>query len=222
MKKNSPDDVYSLIVNEIIDGSLKPQEVVTENFLAKKYGLSRTPVREALNRLQCEGLIYTTGRTKRIYSLSVSDIREIFDLKKLIEGNVAENAARNISKKQSDELKKIVAAMQKLNKNYPKDEYEAKEFLGKWLELDRQFHELLFSIAENERAQHIIEKLNIQWHRFKVGLAAMEGRVGYAIPEHQAIALAVIEKNYTKARHEMTAHLENLKSYIIRLMVVFG
>ena len=110
-EKSSFEEAYSLILEEIINGSLKPGEVVTEVFLAEKFGLSRTPVREALNRFQCEGLICTSNRTKRIYSLSGHDIEEIFELKKLIEGNVAQKAAENITKSQAGELSVIMGEM---------------------------------------------------------------------------------------------------------------
>ncbi|MGQ9619964.1 MAG: GntR family transcriptional regulator [Bacteroidales bacterium] len=221
-QKNTPDDAYSLIMNEIVQGSLKPGEVITEASLAEKYGLSRTPIREAFNRLQCEGLISTTNRTKRIYSLSIQDIKEIFEVKELIEGNVAWVAARNITDQQSEELEKIIVEMKKLRNVSPKDETEEKVYLERWLSLDRQFHGLLFKVAGNKKAQQIIVNLNLQWHRFKVGLAAMEGRIGYAIPEHESIARAIIAKNPEKARKEMVDHLENLKRYIIKLMTVFG
>ena len=221
-QRSSFEEAYSLILEEIINGSLKPGEIITEVYLAEKYGLSRTPVREALNRFKCEGLINTSNRTKRIYSLSSADIKEIFELKELIEGNVAWKAAEKITDKQAEDLEMIVIEMNKLRPVSPKDESEEKVFLDKWLSLDRKFHELLFNVAQNRRAEQIILKINLQWHRYKIGLAAMEGRIGYAIPEHEAIARAVIAKNPEKARDEMVDHLENLKKYIIKLMVVFG
>jgi DNA-binding GntR family transcriptional regulator len=220
--KRSINDAYSLILDDIMNGSLKPGSVVTETYLAEKYKTSRTPVREAINILECEGLIVTTNRTKKIYSLTSGDIKEIFELKELIEGNVAWNAAKNITDIQREELKKIIAEMNKLRELSPKNEAEAKSYLEKWLSADSNFHGLLFRAAGNERTRQIIARLNIQWHRLKVGLAAMEGRIGYAIPEHEAVGRYILEKDCEKARDEMVDHMENLKKYIIKLMGIFG
>ena len=223
MKKNNLfENAYRLIVDDILNGSLKPGSVVTETYLAGKYDISRTPVREALNILECEGLIITTKRIRRIYSLTPEDITEIFELKELVEGNVAWKAAQRITDVQSRELESIVAEMKKLGKVTPAGEDEAAVYLEKWLAADRRFHSLLFTAAGNNRAQQLISKLNIQWHRLKVGIAAMEKRIGYAIPEHEAIAKAVIGKNPEKARKEIVSHLENLRKFIIKLMEIFG
>jgi len=75
--KNSVQDAYNRILDNIIHLDLKPGEVVTENSLAEKFGLGRTPLREALKRLEVEGLIITEGRTKKVYSLSAKDIEDI-------------------------------------------------------------------------------------------------------------------------------------------------
>jgi len=220
--KNSFEEAYSLILEEIINGTLKPGEVITEVDLAERYGISRTPVREALSRFQCEGLVNTTNRTKRIYSLSVHDLEEIFELKKLIEGNVAARAAENMTESQSLELQRIIGSMKLLSDISPENESEEKKLLNSWLELDRQFHEVIFSTAANKRAEQYIHKLNLQWHRLNVGLIAIEGRINKAIAEHESVSDAVLERDPVKAREKMTEHLENLEKVIIRLMEAFG
>ena len=220
--RSSFEEAYSLILEEIVNGTLKPGEVITEFNLAERYGISRTPVREALSRFQCEGLISTSNRTKRIYSLSDHDIEEIFEMKELIEGNVAKQAAEKLADKPAEDLFQVVKGMKKLSERAPENESEEMELLDNWLDLDKQFHEIIFSAAGNKRAQQYIQKLNIQWHRLNVGLIAIEGRIGKAIMEHEAIAGAIMERNPEKARNTMTEHLEDLKKVIIKLMAAFG
>ena len=220
--KNSFEEAYSLILEEIVNGTLKPGEIVTEVFLAEKYGISRTPVREALNRFQSEGLINTSNRTKRIYSLTGHDIEEIFEMKEVIEGNVAKKAAENLTDRQAEELIRIVDSMKGLSVISPQNESEEKKLLDDWLNLDRQFHDLIFNAAGNKRAQHYILKLNLQWHRLKVALIAIEGRIGKAILEHEAIASAILNKEPDKARDTMAEHLDDLKNVIIKLMRAFN
>ena len=220
--KSSFEEAYSLILGDIVDGRLRPGEIITESDLAERYGISRTPVREALNRFQCEGLVSTTNRTKRIYSLSIDDLKEIFEIKKLIEGHLTGKAAENLTDKQAVKLRCIVDEMNKLAEKSPGDEEEGKVLLEMWLNLDRQFHELIYSVAGNRRAEQLIRKLNIQWHRLKVGLIAIEGRINTAIIEHVSIASAVIERDSHKARLAMEEHLESLERIIIKLMEAFG
>ena len=221
-QKRSFEDAYSLILEEILNGSLRPGEVVTEVFLAEKYGISRTPVREALNRFRCQGLISTSNRTKRIYSLSSKDLEEIFELKELIEGHVAKKAAERLTEIQAEELSLIINEMKKLSDAGAASESDEKGLVEKWLDLDRQFHGLLFNASGNLRAQQFIQNLNLQWHRLKVGLAAIEGRISLAILEHEGIGKAILARDPEKAGTLMVDHLENLKRIILKLMNAFN
>jgi len=220
--KSTFKEAYSLILEEILNGTLRPGEVITEVDLAGRYGISRTPVREALSRFQFEGLISTSNRTKRIYSLSSYDIEEIFEMKELIEGNVAKLAAERITDKQAKDLQRVVRGMKRLSKKNPENESEEMELLDTWLDLDKQFHEIIFTAAGNKRAQQYIQLLNLQWHRLNAGLIAIEGRISKAITEHEDIADAITERNPEKARSTMVEHLESLKKVIIKLMAAFG
>jgi DNA-binding GntR family transcriptional regulator len=115
-----------------------------------------------------------------------------------------------------------MGGMKKLSKKSPENEQEEKQLLEKWLELDRQFHELIFCAGGNRRSQQFIGKLNVQWHRLKIGLIAIEGRINKAIIEHQVIGNAIIDKDHENARITMSNHLENLKKVILRLMDAFN
>ena len=93
--KNTVETAYINILDNIIHRNLKPGEVVTENSLAEKYGLGRTPIREALKKLELEGLIVTENRTKKIYYLSPEDLEDIFNIKIVLESAIARWAAKN-------------------------------------------------------------------------------------------------------------------------------
>ncbi len=219
--KNSVQDAYDQILGNIIHLNLKPGEVVTENSLAEKFNLGRTPVREALKRLEVEGLIVTEGRTKKVYYLSAKDIEDIFNLKIIMESQVASWAAKKASDDQLNKLANVMLGMKALGEDKIQEtDHEA--YLSKWLDLDNQFHELLFEMADNQKILPIIKNLNIQWHRLKVGISAIEGRIGKAIQEHCKIGNAILERNEAAASSEMTTHLESLKVMILRIMQMFG
>ena len=95
-------------------------------------------------------------------------------------------------------------------------------FFREWLETDNKFHKILFTMAGNQRAEQFVNVLNVQWHRIKTGLLAIEGRVEKSALEHAEIGEAVISGNSKKAENAVREHLSNLKSVLIKLMTTFN
>jgi len=217
--KNSIQTAYGLILQSILNKELKPGEVVTEMSLGEKFGLGRTPIREALNKLEMEGLIQTEIRTKRIHFLNPEDIDQIFEIKIALEGHLALNAANKIDKKQINELANIVLEMKELINS--QNSLSNEDLLQDWLKLDTAFHDLIFKINGNKRSEEIIKRLNLQWHRLKIGLAVIEGRIEKAVEEHTKIAEAIISRNALMAQKNMQEHLGNLKQVLVSLMKTF-
>ena len=89
--KNSKESAYKRIQDLILGMDIKPGETITENALSNRLGIGRTPVREALKKLEQEGLIITTNRRKRVNVLTVKEIADIFDIKACLEANVQKN-----------------------------------------------------------------------------------------------------------------------------------
>ena len=90
-----------------------------------------------------------------------------------------------------------------------------------WLELDVRFHEILFEMAGNERAERIIETFNAYWHRLRLGILAIEDRIEKAVGEHEAIADAVIEGDSDRAVRLMGEHLGKLGTMLVGIMRAF-
>lgn len=213
---------YKLILDQIMNSKLKPGEVITEVSLSEQFGISRTPVREAIRKLENEGLINTDNRKKKIYYLTNQDIENIFDLKIAIESFIAGLAAVHGSKEQRDALSNVVIRIQELINERTIGKKDEDSFFKEWLETDKKFHKLLFQMAGNQRAEQIVGILNVQWHRIKMSLLAIEGRVEKASIEHRLIGEAVISRNKHEAEEAVRLHLINLKSVLIRLMAAFN
>ena len=79
-KKKSKEEAYELIKDKILTMSIKPGEAVTEQNLSAQLGIGRTPVREALTRLELDGLIVSQNGRKKVYALTVDEMREILDV----------------------------------------------------------------------------------------------------------------------------------------------
>lgn len=214
--------VYKIIRELILTMELKPGEAVTETGLAKKLNVSRTPVREALNILEQDGLIITQNRRKSVYVLTIKELSDIFDLKINLEGSIARWATQRGTVKQFKQLEKTLAEMGKIaeESKTANDEDEHK-ILESWLEKDRQLHKTLFEMANNQKAIQIVKNLNIQWHRLRIAIYALEGRIERSFVEHDNFVRAILEKDATGAETAMRSHLNNLKRELIKILKFF-
>ena len=155
---------YQYIKQQIFSVGLKPGEYITDSQIALQLKISRTPVREAFQRLEKEGLlIYEVRRGWKVYVLSLEDIQEIFDLKLTIEGMTARKAAECEDERLRRDLKRALDDLR--NAAQEKD-------LKAWTESDGRLHDAIFGMSDNQRASAIIQNLNDQWHRVRAGFVS--------------------------------------------------
>ena len=209
-------DAYGRILKAIISSELKPGELVAEIQMAERFGFGRTPVREAIKRLENEGFIASSERKKRVYILFPKDIDEIFTLKQAIESMVSAKAAELAGQQDKEDLRKLIGEMEALM-----SESDDEHYVQKWLDMDVRFHRLLFKMSQNSRGENIIDNLNLQFRRIKLGMMVLEGRVEKAIREHSEIGESVLAGNSEVASRLMYDHLEKVKNTIISLMKTF-
>ncbi len=209
---------YDRILKAIISSELRPGDTVTEIQLAQKFGFGRTPVREAIMRLENEGFIVSSERKKRVHILFQKDIEEIFQIKQSIESMVAFQASEKATAENKKDLADMLAEMRSLNNE---ENYQHDAYVQRWLELDTDFHDLLFRIANNSRAGVIVNNLNLQFLRIKLGMLVLEERVEKSVREHLEIGEAILEGRKEDASRLMYSHLETVKQTIIALMNTF-
>jgi DNA-binding GntR family transcriptional regulator len=197
---------------------IQPGEAVTETALSQRLGISRTPIREAFKKLEQDGLIVTTGRRKRVCVLTIREMEEIFDLKICIEGAVAAWAAERASDSQCSEIRVVLDRMRQIAAARPADAAKEESWLDEWLDSDRRFHEIIFDAAGNKRARQVIRNCNMQWHRLKLGMLTLEGRIERSVVEHETVAQAVLSGKPADAQRAMETHLRNLKRELVKVM----
>lgn len=219
-KLNSTEKVYNQILLDIISNELKPGQILSEPDLSEMYQISRTPVREALNKLEGEGFVIRNGTKRQVYLMTSDDIDQLFDLKIAIEGMIAYKAALSVDEQLRREMQVIVAEME-LYVGAGKGNTDT-IVLEKWFDLDNRFHYLLYQMAHNDRARVIVDNLNAQWHRFRVGISAITGHLERSVAEHLKVARAILAKNPSAAREAMEEHFKNLQSHIKTLMDIFS
>ena len=201
---------YDYVREQIINLGFKPGEFITDAQITEQLKISRTPVREAFQRLEKEGLLVNEARKGwRVYMLDLEDIRDIFELKIVIEGMLVAKAAACTDK---GLRKDLAAALADMKASVEANDAEV------WLQTDIHLHNTLFLMANNERAEQIVKNLNDQWHRLRLGYVALQGRTTTSLAEHEAFTRSVIAGDAKKAEKQMREHLARVRDDLIHLV----
>lgn len=205
------EQAYDFVKARIMNLDLKPGQYVTDSQIAEELDISRTPARDALRLLEHEGFLISEARRGwKVYSLSLEDIHEIFDIKVALEGMIVRRAAGC----QDEELRSALReAMDRMHHAADDDDPDA------WQEADFQLHRIISAMGANERAARIIQNLNEQWHRVRIGFLAMQGRIERSNPEHEAIIESILAGDGQEAERLMHVHLNNVREELVRLLV---
>jgi DNA-binding GntR family transcriptional regulator len=202
---------YDYVRDQIINLGFKPGEYITDAQIAEKLNISRTPVREAFQRLEKEGLLVNEAHHGwQVYKLDLTDIHEIFDLKIAVEGMLIRRAAECRDENLIKDLHEALADM--------RNAVEAQD-ADYWLRTDFHLHNVLLMMANNERAEKIVNNLNDQWHRLRLGFVAMQGMTQKSIMEHELFVKCVLAQDADGAEAQMRAHLSRVRDDLIHLVV---
>jgi DNA-binding GntR family transcriptional regulator len=195
-------DVYVALRTAILRGEYAPRQRLIETELTERYATSRFVLRNALTRLQTEGLVeLQPNRGARVREISVQEAVEITEIRRAVEGLVAARAAARITDDEIVGLRELGESM--------KAAVQATDML-RYSELNAQLHGTVRSIARHESATRIIEQLNGQMVRHQFRLSLVPGRPTVSLPEHLAIIEAVCSRDPDAAERAMRAHLTSV------------
>ena len=182
--------ILSTIRAAIVNGEIRPGTRIMEPKLAERFGISRTPIREAIRQLESEGLISVIPRKGAIVaSISTQDISNFYELKMILEGHAARLAAKNLT---GNDLMK----METVNRQI--EAASAKKNLSRVLDLHNEFHEIFLRACGNEKLHAIVQNLVMQFQRFHL-IPAMPRRIGGSIRQHTEIIEAFRRKDAARA-----------------------
>jgi len=199
--------VYRALKTEIIKGSLKPGNKLSEGKIAEQMGVSRTPVREALKELAAEGFVKMNPNQAVVVSnASVEDVQEVLQIRGVLEGLAARLATKMISEEEIKELEKYQKQM---------EYYTKKDDVLAFSEMDAEFHELILNVCGNNRLIQIRKNLSDQAHRYRIRSLSVPGRLKYSLKEHQEIVEALKRKNAEQADRLSQKHIENVLANIL-------
>lgn len=199
--------VFESIREAILDGRLKPGERVMEVQLAEKLGVSRTPVREAIRKLELEGLLVMEPRKGAyVADVSLKDVMDVFEVRASLEGLAASLAAIRANEEEIELLKQKV--------NDFKECIEKNDVQG-MINKDTEFHEAILDAAKNKKLTSIIEGLREQVQRFRVTYFTEYNMTTYLAEEHQNVFSAIESREPEKASKYVQKHIKNIERYIV-------
>jgi DNA-binding GntR family transcriptional regulator len=200
----TPDIIADAPRAEIQAGAAPPGSALRQEELARRFGVSRLPVRDALLRLEGEGLVIVhPNRGAFVVSLSADEVREIFELRILLEGDVLERAVPRITR---SHWRRIDAA--RINAAAGVDGPD-------WGELDRTFHLTLYSAAERPRQLAMIACLRGTVDRYWNAYSALSARATEWLRDHDDIVAAARAGDAAAARRLLEGHLERAAAMVL-------
>lgn len=204
--------VFESLRDAIISAILKPGERLMEIQLAEEMGVSRTPVREAIRKLELEGFVVMVPRKGAyVAGISTKDIADVFELRAALEGLAAGLAAERITEEELELLERCLVKVSESVKNND---------LEKLIELDTEFHDTLFKASRNERLVQIVSNLREQIQRFRTASLSTPGRMQFALQEHKKIVEAVSDRNVELAQALAKEHIENAENSMLDVLSV--
>lgn len=198
---------YSDILGRIVQSRLPLSRPLKETQLAQELGISRTPVREALQRLELEGLLVNsaTGRyTVRL--LSVQEIEGAAEILRVLDTLLFERAAQNATLAERERLVSLAQHMVKAAEIADDDQ---------WNVLDDEFHEVIRAAANNQQASEIVNQIRRRIQRFSRGPDFSKARIVPCSMEHLDLALSIGNRDYDALREGVGRHIDKMESSVV-------
>lgn len=201
------DQVFDHLENDILSGKYQRGEVLTESKLCAEMGVSRTPIREALRRLEQEHIIEESGKGSVVIGINEKDLEDIFLIRKSLECMAASLAAKNRTDEQLKDLKEALEFQEfYLNKNDP-DQIKL---------MDNRFHEILYKLSGSTTFYDTLVPLHKKIQKYRRASVENSSRAAASVAEHRKIYEAIEAKNSAAAAKYASEHVENAYRHIMR------
>ncbi len=203
------DVVFQTLRRAIITGELSPGERLMEISLANQLGVSRTPVREAIRKLELEGLVIMIPRKgAQVAKITENNLRDVIEIRSALEEFAASLACERLDDEGRKELMKKHIEF--------KNTVEKGGDIVSIIEKDEQFHDAIVLASKNRRLITIINSLREQFYRYRIEYVKDAAMHSVLVDEHEALMNAIFNRDQTKAVSLMKTHLLNQQEAIIR------
>ncbi len=202
------DVVFNTLRKAILTGELKPGEHLMEIHLANQLGVSRTPIREAIRKLELEGLVVMIPRRgAEVAQITEKDLRDVLEVRRALDALCAELACERITE---DEKKRLKTAC---------DEFEKATKTGDPTTIaaaDVKLHQIIVDAAGNRRLVQLVNNLSDQMYRYRFEYIKEKDQHNNLVKEHRMIYESIINNDKEKAAEAARVHIDNQEKSIIR------
>lgn len=196
--------VYENIKNAIIIGEYASGYRLTEESLTKDWDVSRTPIREALKKLEFDGLITSLSRGYIVRTFAKEDLRQIYGIRALLESHAAEQAAIN---RQDENIKMMHRANEEYKKALEKDSIDQLTQKKAIVDANKSFHDAVINASQNEHVRDLIGKVVVLPLVFRSFYWLNKEEIQQSLQTHQIILRAIEEKDAIRAKAAMHEHI---------------
>ena len=197
------DQIYEQLENDIITGVYPRGEVLTEMRLVEQLGVSRTPIREALRRLEQERLIKDTGKGSVVLGITLEDLIDIMNIRQRVEGLAAYYATKNMTPEGLDKLRQL---------NDLQDFYYTRKDAARQSQMDDLFHDAIYEMSQRTIIRDTLQPLHRKTMRYRKISLEDPTRLGLSIQEHKDIFNAMAAGNAELAEELTVQHILHAKN----------
>ncbi len=198
--------VYAGIKGAIIGGDFEPGRRLIEEKLAEDMKTSRTPVREAIQKLEKEGLIYRLPRGGfAVKGVTEEEVEEVFGLRGILEGYAGFLATERMEEDELNALEEIIAQEEACLQDLNPEEF---------IRLDGEFHDVLYKAAKNNRLYNLLHDLRDYMYRYRVIILRYQRKPQLAIQDHKEMVASIRNKNAKQVEKLVRKHMIRGKEVI--------
>lgn len=204
------DVVFNTLRQAILRGELKPGERLMEIQLANKLGVSRTPIREALRKLELEGLVNMVPRKgAEVADITEKSLRDVLEVRKALEELSVQLACEKITEEEIEELKRVAERF--------KDTLDDQD-VTKIAEAGVAFHDVIYTATDNQKLILLLNNLREQMYRYRVEYLKKEEAYPQLIAEHEELIDNISKRNKEEATRIMCEHIDNQVATVINVI----
>jgi DNA-binding GntR family transcriptional regulator len=205
-KKLLREQVYGSIKGAIIGGEFEPGKRLIEEKLAEDMKTSRTPVREAIQKLEKEGLIYRLPRGGfAVKGVSEEEVEEVFGLRSILEGYAGFLATSRMHEEELKALEDVIAKEEACLQNMNAEEF---------IRLDSEFHDILYRASKNNRLYALLNDLRDYMYRYRVIILRYQRKPQLAVQDHKEMVSSIRNKNGRQVEKLVRKHMTRGKDII--------
>ena len=200
------DVVFNTLRKAILRGELKPGERLMEIQLANKLGVSRTPIREAIRKLELEGLVLMIPRKgAEVAQITEKNMQDVLEVRKALEELSVQLACERITPEQVEEMKMAAEDFRKVLKSGD---------VTKIAEADVKFHDIIFAATNNQRLITLLNNLREQMYLFRVEYLKQKECYPQLLEEHDKLIALISGGEVEEACELMGCHIDNQASTV--------